>query len=155
MRCLICHRPLSDPESVRRGIGPICFARKIDDDLNHGPPDASPALRWDPETGDVICERDPDDFTKKRFNIAHVLVKHSPTGMEWGYGGSGPADFALNILYAFTDAEFAQRHYQAFKATFVASLPEAGGTIAGSAIRWWIEVQKLDDRSTEQATLPV
>ena len=27
-------------------------------------------------------------------------VKHSPTGMEWGYLGSGPADTARSILYA-------------------------------------------------------
>lgn len=26
------------------------------------------------------------------------LVVHSPTGFEWGYGGSGPADLALSIL---------------------------------------------------------
>lgn len=25
-------------------------------------------------------------------------VKHSPTGLEWGYGGSGPADLARSLL---------------------------------------------------------
>lgn len=29
--------------------------------------------------------------------LRHV-VKHSPTGLEWGYAGSGPADLALSIL---------------------------------------------------------
>ena len=29
--------------------------------------------------------------------LRHV-VHHSPTGLEWGYGGSGPADTALSIL---------------------------------------------------------
>jgi hypothetical protein len=29
--------------------------------------------------------------------LRHVPV-HSPTGLEWGYGGSGPADTALAIL---------------------------------------------------------
>jgi hypothetical protein len=28
----------------------------------------------------------------------HHVVYHSPTGMEWGYGGSGPHDLALSIL---------------------------------------------------------
>jgi hypothetical protein len=28
----------------------------------------------------------------------HHVVVHSPTGFEWGYGGSGPADLALSIL---------------------------------------------------------
>lgn len=26
------------------------------------------------------------------------LFNHSPTGFEWGYGGSGPAQLALAIL---------------------------------------------------------
>lgn len=25
--CEICHRPLTDPESVKRGVGPVCAAR--------------------------------------------------------------------------------------------------------------------------------
>ena len=25
--------------------------------------------------------------------------RHSPTGMNWGYGGSGPSDMALSILW--------------------------------------------------------
>jgi hypothetical protein len=32
-----------------------------------------------------------------RTPLRHVPV-HSPTGLEWGYGGSGPADTALAIL---------------------------------------------------------
>jgi peptide/nickel transport system substrate-binding protein len=32
-----------------------------------------------------------------RTPLRHVSV-HSPTGLEWGYGGSGPADTALAIL---------------------------------------------------------
>ncbi len=29
--------------------------------------------------------------------LRHVIY-HSPSGFEWGYGGSGPADLALSIL---------------------------------------------------------
>ncbi|MBT9252140.1 MAG: hypothetical protein KM296_00220 [Brockia lithotrophica] len=29
----------------------------------------------------------------------HHVERHSPTGFEWGYGGSGPADLALSILH--------------------------------------------------------
>jgi hypothetical protein len=32
-----------------------------------------------------------------RVPLRHV-VKHSPSGFSWGYGGSGPADLALSIL---------------------------------------------------------
>jgi hypothetical protein len=31
-------------------------------------------------------------------NVPHLVIHHSPTGYAWGYGGSGPADLALNIL---------------------------------------------------------
>ena len=31
-------------------------------------------------------------------NVPWLVRHHSPTGMNAGYGGSGPADFALNIL---------------------------------------------------------
>jgi hypothetical protein len=30
-------------------------------------------------------------------NVPHNIVYHSPTGFEWGYGGSGPAELALNL----------------------------------------------------------
>ena len=34
-------------------------------------------------------------------NIPRRFEQHSPTGFEIGYGGSGPADLALNILAIF------------------------------------------------------
>lgn len=30
-------------------------------------------------------------------NVPHNIVYHSPTGFEWGYGGSGPTELALNL----------------------------------------------------------
>jgi hypothetical protein len=34
----------------------------------------------------------------KPLHPRHDLRNHSPTGFEWGYGGSGPAQLALAIL---------------------------------------------------------
>ena len=49
------------------------------------------------------------------------LRNHSPTGFEWGYQGSGPAQLALAILLDYTgDADLAQRHYQLFKCEVLA-----------------------------------
>ena len=31
-------------------------------------------------------------------NVPHIVVSHSPDGYEFGYGGSGPSDLALNIV---------------------------------------------------------
>jgi hypothetical protein len=56
-------------------------------------------LPFDPATGDIVCRRDPDGT--KHFNVPRRHVHHSPTGWEWGYGGSGPSDFALNVLALF------------------------------------------------------
>lgn len=48
---------------------------------------------------------------------------HSPTGFEWGYEGSGPAQLALAILAEATgDKDYTLAHYQAFKRAYVASL---------------------------------
>jgi len=38
-----------------------------------------------------------DKVTHDRRALPHI-IRHSPTGMEWGYGGSGPADLARSIL---------------------------------------------------------
>lgn len=50
--------------------------------------------------------------------------QHSPTGFNWGYLGSGPAQSALAIcLHIFGDARVAQALYQPFKERFVAQWP--------------------------------
>jgi len=56
-------------------------------------------LPFDPATGDVVVWRDPASGGV-RTNIPLWHAHHSPTGVEIGYGGSGPADFALNVLAA-------------------------------------------------------
>ena len=46
---------------------------------------------------------------KPRFD----LRQHSPTGFEWGFGGSGPAQLALALLADWSgDDGFALKHYQ-------------------------------------------
>ena len=43
------------------------------------------------------------------------LRNHSPTGFEWGFGGSGPAQLALAILAHEYGDEKALGYYQEFK----------------------------------------
>ena len=58
------------------------------------------------------------------LNDRHDLKFHSPTGFEWGYGGSGPAQLALAILADHLgDDERALDLYQEFKFKVVAALP--------------------------------
>ena len=66
------------------------------------------------------------------FNFRQLVIRHSETGMSWGYGGSGPSDCALNVLLNYiskgtglvTDEEedFINNHYMEFKQEHVAPL---------------------------------
>ncbi len=70
------------------------------------------------------------------------VINHSPTGISWGYGGSGPAQCALAILLDYLgDEGEAQKQYQYFKFSVVASLPQkAGWTLTGREIENAIRV---------------
>ena len=50
-------------------------------------------------------------------------VKHSPTGFEWGYGGSGPAQLAFALLLDFFESPSeAMLYYQDFKWKVIAKI---------------------------------
>jgi len=133
-RCRICKRLLKNPLSVELGIGPVCRAR---DSLQ---------MEFDFMKAQAI-ENFCEDITFSRgaggiiTNVPHRIKKHSPTGMEWGYGGSGPADFALNILSVFIGQEAAERNglYQSFKFDIIAKQPQEGGTITNAEIKEWLD----------------
>jgi len=62
------------------------------------------------------------------------LVNHSPSGFEWGYGGSGPAQLALALLLDYTDDEaVALDHYQEFKTEVVTNWTAQGLLDAGDS----------------------
>ena len=82
-----------------------------------------------------------------KTNVPWLVVDHSPTGFEWGYLGSGPADLALNILEAVLRGDghkgpktkimwngnsvFAAAYgmHQEFKRRFIAGVPAKGGGV--------------------------
>jgi len=52
------------------------------------------------------------------------VVSHSPTGLDWGYGGSGPAQLALALLIDVRgNIPEAKARYQQFKWDVIAKLP--------------------------------
>ena len=69
------------------------------------------------------------------------LVRHSPTGFEIGYGGSGPADLARSILghhLETTDPD--PSLYQDFKGAFLSSPDTRDGIDIGRGdIERWLE----------------
>lgn len=73
--------------------------------------------------------------------LPHLYQRHSPDGFEFGYGGSGPAEAALNLLARFIGPKNATESglYQEFKWAFVAPMNQTeGGEIYGDAIREWV-----------------
>lgn len=65
------------------------------------------------------------------------LRNHSPTGFDWGYCGSGPAQLALAILVHHCDTENeALELYQRFKWGVIAGLPRIG---------WSLNTMQIDE----------
>jgi len=87
-----------------------------------------------------------------RWPLEH-LVCHSPTGLEWGYGGCGPADLAISLI-ADADPALAcpgrvppvePSLYESFKRDVVCSLPHDGWRISAVDVRRWIECDTMLD----------
>jgi len=75
------------------------------------------------------------------------LRNHSPTGFEWGFCGSGPAQLALAILADHCDnMDEALEFYQRFKWAVIAELPR---------LNWTLNTRQIDEaieRIREQET---
>ncbi|MHC3381812.1 DUF6166 domain-containing protein [Haloarcula sp. H-GB5] len=102
------------------------------------------------QRGQAIVEKRPgqERLTPDR---SLELVNHSPSGFEWGYGGSGPAQLALALLLDYTNDEaFALDHYQAFKNEVVSQLD-----CVGSDGRWRLTVSEIDAVLHETPDEPV
>ncbi len=75
----------------------------------------------------------------------HHVVRHSPTGFEWGYGGSGPADLALSILADYLGDEVAAAELKGrFKEQVVSRLPRAAWMLTEDAIASFLRRQSVD-----------
>lgn len=73
------------------------------------------------------------------LNLRNDLWNHSPTGAEWGYGGSGPAQLALGLVSNIlgrgkANDERAVRIHQTVKGVIVARLPREGWTLTEEEI---------------------
>ena len=105
----------------------------------------------------VTCWRAPDGTARSSIPQRHV--HYAPTGFDWGFGGSGPADLALNVLALFLPlapdatgvvlrdgssvSEAAWALHQEFKYDLIATLPRSGGHITAETIRAWITTHPI------------
>jgi len=72
-------------------------------------------------------------------NLPTHIIRHSPTGMNWGYGGSGPADLAFSLLVAVIGRDEAEKYYQKFKWDFVAAWTD-DWEISDTEIKNWYAI---------------
>ncbi|WP_439628571.1 DUF6166 domain-containing protein [Gemmata sp.] len=77
--------------------------------------------------GDAVVNVIETDEPPRPLNPRLDLRSHSPTGFEWGYPGSGPAQFALALAAdVLKDDDRALLIYQRLKFDLIAALPHEG-----------------------------
>lgn len=107
----------------------------------------------------------------RRGRLEHRIFCHSAGGFDWGYGGSGPSELALNLLaHALGDestcprckgtrryrasrcfecagvgvADPVWRAHQDFKWAFIAGLPENRWSLERSdVLEWWSRISHV------------
>jgi hypothetical protein len=116
----------------------------------------------------LVLKREPRSgkMDLVKTNVPHLVVHHSPTGFEWGYAGSGPADLALNIVHFFAEqmslpqktdlsgrgfpggtvecfegevSQLAWDLHMPFKEKVVAEIEKEGTRVEASRIRRWLD----------------
>lgn len=88
--------------------------------------------------GRVFVEEFKDGASKRRA-LKHV-VRHSPTGLNWGYAGSGPADLASSILADMLEVPgVSPRMYQQFKFDMIVGLKSDGFRLPAEDVQQWLQ----------------
>jgi len=87
-------------------------------------------------------------YDDRRYsNVPYVIgtLAHGAASYSWGYVGSGPLDFATNILFHFTnhDLVVTTAFRNAFCAEFLVPMPRPGGRIPKEFVFDFIEKMKV------------
>lgn len=80
--------------------------------------------------------------------FSQKLRNHSPDGFNWGYGGSGPSQLALAILFKYLPAITAQSYYQDFNFAVIGGLK--GGEDINQEIKLREVLRKISDLRREK-----
>ena len=111
---------------------------RMSDDTGHGP-ETIRGVRGEPDSEVSIGGHTLD------WQASLAVRNHSPTGVEWGYNGSGPAQLALAILLAVTDGETATKRYHRFKDDVIARIAEPEWALPVRYVRRWLEQAATTD----------
>ena len=118
----------------------------------------------------LVLQRDgDDDHAIVRTNVPHLVVHHSPSGFEFGYAGSGPADLALNVCQWYLNSvgyrgektqcfdgncwSLAWVLHQGFKRAFIEGAPHKGAVIPFNQIKYWFDQNITDDMKRTYAMI--
>jgi hypothetical protein len=175
--CSNCHKPLSNPVSVQAGMGPVCRGRRkgqrrdtgMDDICNRSDFSDGPIYEDILLAKALAMRREEDGPVHVLTNVPHLVVHHSPNGFEFGYGGSGPADLALNVcqFYLITTGYQGEKSrcfdgqcfslawvlHQDFKRAFIESAPYEGATVPFEDICRWFEAHITGEMKQMYATI--
>jgi len=154
--CFVCHRILKNPLSIQQGVGPICKTHLVND---RGSGSEFSDHDLPPNSEGFVFQREGDFGTKT--SVPHLVTHHSPSGFEWGYEGSGPADVALNCVEVILNRlghngpktrcfdgycwEMSFILHQEFKRQFVARLPKPGGMITFAVAEDWVKSKLAEE----------
>lgn len=163
--CSRCGRRLTDPVSVERGMGQVCASKSAAQ--AHGHENETNVRHVDtPIALGVVLRRDKQGNI--HTNAPHLVRHHSPTGLEFGYAGSGPADLSLNIIEAVLRQtgysgekteplwdgnrvfQLAWNLHQAFKFDVIAPLQGDEHIIDYPAIQSWLEAHIPQEMSSDE-----
>jgi len=89
------------------------------------------------DNGTARVTKQIDELAPVPLDMRNDIRNHSPTGPEWGYGGSGPAQLALALLVDVLGEHDGERLYQLYKRQVVAGFSHEGFAITAEAIEEW------------------
>jgi hypothetical protein len=94
----------------------------------------------------VVLHSGPQPGTthEEALNPRLDLLRKSPTGLDWGYSGSGPAQLAVAILAHCVGDVLALKHFQAFKLRYVCHFPHDHWTMTADEVRSAVQRLMLD-----------
>jgi len=93
------------------------------------------------ETGAIVTE------DGRPLPLRLKLRNHSPTGFEWGYGGSGPAQLALAICSAVVSDQRALAVYQRFKFRVIGGIEDQHWELTEAEVLRVIEEIEAEEKA--------
>lgn len=139
--CALCHRPLTDPASKRRGLGLECWTSVL---LKVQRAQADGLEPFGPFFGDILLVR---ACGRAYANIERLF---NPRAWSWGLRKEDHTDTALAILSQFLAPIPAGKNYtgqphpsatklaEEFSGRFLSQMPYPGGIILQRSILAWL-----------------